>query len=327
MEALNILDTSYSGEFSSFMLTPAVIDMDTVRKSAIGVITGIKKAMSIQTIDVLNIFQARQATPVSQGSININRVLLQPQDYMVYLELNPRDIENQWEAVNLQESLIDEPLPSTVESYMIYQLLKRVGEFNEYSTWRAREEFNPANGGVTPASKNQAPGDSVYQYFNGLIHKLLNDSTTLAISTTTITDSNILSVLQTVYETIPYTLINRIEDIKFCMNYDTHRYYNVALTNLTYKDTFNTDATKQQYKGYDILPLAGMPDNTIIAALAINTEEAAFWLGINSDKDSTQIKYDKVTSASELYYVKMLFKADVNYSWAYQTVLATNILA
>lgn len=325
-EALSILDVSYSGEASSFMLTPAVIDIDTVKKGAINIIEGIKKEHRIPTLDVQNVMQARQAQPVSSGQIIVNAVLLQPQDYMVYLEFNPRDFEQHWFAEQLQDSLIDEQLPVTAESYLMYQLLKRVNEFNENSIWRAREEFNPANGGVTPASKNQAAGDVIFQYFNGLIFKLLSDPTTIEVAGTTITDANILTYLQNCYEAVPYSILNRIEDLKFLMNYDLHRYYNVALTNLTYKDTFNTDATKEQYKGYEIKALAGMPDNTIIVALATQKDDAAFWLGVNSDKDSTQIKFDKVNSPSELYFVKMLFKADVNYSFADQTVLCTNII-
>jgi hypothetical protein len=326
-EALNILDTSYAGEAASFMLTPAVIDIDTIKKGAINIITGIKKAHRIPTLDVINVVQPRQATPVSAGQINVSAVLLEPQDYMIYLEFNPRDFEQHWYAEELGESLIDEQLPPTAESYLLYQLLKRANEFNENSIWRAREEFNPANGGVTPASKNQAAGDAYFQYFNGLIYKLLNDPTTIEVTGTTLTSSNILTYMQNCYQAIPFAILNRLDDIKFCMNYDTQRFYNEALASLTYKDTFNTDATKQQYKGYEIKALAGLPDNTIVVALAIDTDEAAFWLGVNSDKDSSQIKFDKVSSPSELYYCKMLFKADVNYSFATQTVLCTNILA
>ena len=327
-EAQNILDTSWSGLATDFMLTPAVIEIDTIKKKAIGVITGVKKRVTIPTIDVTNVVQARMAQPVSSGTITVSSVVLTPQDWMIYLEFNPRDWEQHYYEVELGESLIDEQLPTTAQSYLMYQLLKRANEFIENSIWRSREQYNPENGGVLPASKNAPATDSSFAYSNGLLYDLLNSSISPIIVTGgTITDSNILTYLQNCYEAIPYPLINRMQDIKFVMNYDMHRFYNVALTNLTYKDTFNTDATKQQYKGYEVLPLAGLSDNTIIVALAIDTDEAAFWLACNSDKEASEIKFDKVNSPSELYYVKMLFKMDYNFSFANQTVLCTNILA
>ena len=324
-EALNITDLNFAGENADYMLTPAVIDIDTIKKGAIAWVDNIKKEFSLPIIDVTNVMQKRAATPVSSGSITVSRRLLVPQFYMSYLEFNPLDFQNHWFSKEMGAELIDAPLPVTAESYLLYQLGKRINEFNENQIWRGRMGFDPANGGLSPASVGQVSTDSQFMYFDGLVNKLLNDGNTLTIAGTTVTDSNILSVLQTVYETIPISILNRMTDVKFLMSYSTHRYYNVALTNLTYKDTFNTDATKQQYKGYEVLPLAGLPDNTIIAALAIDNNDASFWLGVNSEKNSMQLKFDKVSAPSELWFVKMLMKADVNYSFAGQVVLYTNI--
>ena len=223
-EAQNILDTSWSGLATDFMLTPAVIEIDTIKKKAIGVITGVKKRVTIPTIDVTNVVQARMAQPVSSGTITVSSVVLTPQDWMIYLEFNPRDWEQHYYEVELGESLIDEQLPTTAQSYLMYQLLKRANEFIENSIWRSREQYNPENGGVLPASKNAPATDSSFAYSNGLLYDLLNSSISPIIVTGgTITDSNILTYLQNCYEAIPYPLINRMQDIKFVMNYDMHR--------------------------------------------------------------------------------------------------------
>ena len=79
----------------------------------------------------------------------------------------------------------------------MYQLLKRANEFIENSIWRSRDQYNPENGGVLPASKNAPATDSSFAYSNGLLYDLLNSSISPIIVTGgTITDSNILTYLQ-----------------------------------------------------------------------------------------------------------------------------------
>lgn len=324
---LTITDLNYAGEATGFMLTPAVIDIDTIKKGCISWLDDVRKAISLPTLDITNVMQARMAQPVPGAtSITVGRRYLIPQLYMSYVQFDPLDFLGHWFSREMGPDLIDAPLPAEAQAYLMFQLGLRINEFNENQIWRGRIGYQTANGALSPASVNCAAGDSAFQYFDGLINKLLNDASTLSISGTTITSGNIISILQTVYTTIPITIYNRIKEVRFLMSPDTHRLYNLALANLTYKDTFNTDASKQQFLGYEVVSLAGLPDNTIIAGLAVDTNEGAFWLAVNSKDNSNQLKLDKVNSASEFYYVKMLMKADVNFSFAFQTVLYTNIL-
>jgi hypothetical protein len=81
------------------------------------------------------------------------------------------------------------------------------------------------------------------------------------------------------------------------------------------------------YKGYEVKSLAGLPDSTIIVALATEDQDAAFWLGLNSKEDSTSVLMQRVVPASELFFIKILFKAAVNFSWADQVVVYTTLTA
>ena len=327
-EGLVITDTAYAGDAASIMITRAVVNMDTVEKGCIYIEDGIKKQRTIPRIEISGFMQPRAATPISQGTIKVDGQVLVPQDYMAYIEFDPRDFEQHWFAYQLGPMLLDRTLPQTAESFMIYQLSKRVNEFNENSIWRARTSFNPLNGGVNPTTKNQAATDSQYMYFNGLIYKLLNDAGTIQIgSPVTLTEGNILAAMDSVFQALPIALVDKKgpDGVKFLMSITTKRLYDSALTSLTFKDNNTTDSTKDGYKGYDVVSLAGLTDNTIIGALALPDIDSAFWLGLNSKEDEKSVQLQKVQNNSELYYVKMLFKADVNFAFSDQVVMYTTV--
>lgn len=323
-----IIETSYSGNAAQFMLLQALNEMDTVNKHCINILDGIKKETSIPTLQISNIFQDRAAMPVSQGNINIQRMILAPQDYMVYFTYDPRDFENHYYAEELGEKLIDRELPSIAESFILYQLNALINQFNEGQIWRGNVLFAPQNGGLNPTSIGQIATDSQYQYFNGLINLLLNDGTTLLVpGATTITSSNILATMNTCLSYVPQALISRkgASGIKFLMSINTKLIYDQALTSNTFKDNFTTASAVEMYKGYEVKSLFGLPDNTIVVALATEDQDAAFWLGLNSKEDSTSVLMQRVVPASELFFIKLLFKACVNFSWADQVVLYTTI--
>ena len=327
-EALVITDTAYAGEAASVMITRAVIEMDTVNKGCIYVKDGIKKEFRMPRLEVTGFMQHRQATPTSQGTITIDGQLLYPKDYMLYLEFNPRDFETHWYAYQLKPELIDRTLPQTAEAFLIYQLSKRVNEFNEKAIWRSRTAFDPANGGTNPVSKGQAASDSQYQYFDGLVYKMLSDAGTIQIgSPTTLTSANILAAMNSVLFGLPEALVDKkgSDGVKFLFNKTTKRIYDDALTNLTYKDNFFTESSKEMYKGYEIKTVAGLTDNTIVACLALPDVDSALWLGLNSTADEQTVLLKQFQNNSELYFLKMLFKADVQFAWSDQIVLYTTV--
>lgn len=327
-EGLNITDTTYAGEAASIMVLLAVEDLDSINKGCLMVKDDIKKQYTLPRLDIQNFIQARAATPVSSGIVNIDGKLLVPADYMVYIEFNPRDFEAHWFAPQLQDRLLDRQLPQTAESFLIYQLLRKVNEFNENQLWRGRTAYAPANGGLDPTTKNAPAGDSKYQYHNGLIYKLLNDAGTIQIgSPATLTSGNIVAAMFSVMNSIPIALVDKkgADGVKFIMSKSTKRIYDNALTANTYKDTQTTDSTKEAFQGYEIKVLAGCSDNTIIAALALPNPDSAFWLGLNSTQDEQTVDLKQVQANSELWFVKMLMKADVQFAWSQQVVLYTTI--
>lgn len=337
-EALIIQDTTYAGESASYFLTRPVIEMDTVQKGCIHVHDGIKKQYTIPRIDVTNFIQKRQATPVSQGTVTVDGQVIVPKDLMLYIEFNPRDYEQHWFAVQLNPKLLDRELPPTAEEFTMLQTMKRLNEFFEKAIWRSRLVFDPSNPNyVAPTSKGQPSTDAPYFYFDGLMTKLLNNASTIQVSspatlvagTASGGQENISAALNRVYSSVPQALLFKYgpKGLKFHVSYLTQQIYEQDLLLGTFKNQDTTEKGINRYKGYDVVPLAGMPDNTIIACISSPDLDSNLWLGVNSTEDENGLMLAKVQNNSELYFIKGLFKMDTQIGFPDFVVLYTTLTA
>lgn len=336
-EALVINDTTYAGEAAAYFITRPVIGMDTVQKGCAHVQDGIKKKYTIPRIEVANIIQKRQATPTSSGSITVDGKVLEPQDLMLYMEFNPRDYEQHWFAVQLEPKLLDRDLPPTAEEFTLLQTMKRLNEFFEKATWRSRIAFDPTGDNLDPTTVGQAAGDAIYFYFDGLITKLLSDANTIDVSSAAVLvagtagmgEENILTAMDRCYKLVPEAILYKYGSMgmKFHVSYKTQQIYEEALTTQTFKNNDTTEKGINRYKGYDVVPLAGMPDNTIVVAVSRPDVDSNLWIGVNSTSDENSLQLARLQANSELFFIKGLFKMDTQIGFPDFVVLYTTITA
>lgn len=338
-EALVIQDQTYAGEAAAFFITRPVIEMDTTQKGCIHVQDGIKKEYTIPRIEVTNFIQRRAATPVSgQANITVDGRVLVPKDMMLYIEFNPRDYEQHWFAVQLEPKLLDRELPPTAEEFTMLQTMKRLNEFFENATWRSRLVFDPQSASyVTPASKGQATTDATYFYFDGLMTKLLNDAATIQVSspatlvagTASGGQENISAALERCYQSVPAAILFKYgnKGLKFHVSYATQQTYEQDLLLGTFKNQDTTEKGINRYKGYDMVPLAGMPDNTIVVCISSPDIDSNLWLGVNSVDDEKGLKLAPLQANSEMWFIKGLFKMDTQAGFPDFIVLYTSITA
>jgi hypothetical protein len=341
-EALNIQDTSWSGPAASYMITRAVVGADTIEKGCIYVEDGIRKKKTIPRIEVSNFIQRRTATPTSQGSVDVDGRVLQPQDLMLYYEFNPRDYEQHFYAEQLQPKLLGRELPVTAENFMMLQTMKRLNEFFENAIWRSRVQYDPSGAGVNPTTKGDSASAAAYFYFDGLIKKALDGATdptyptivvsspaTLVAGTAGAGEENIGNALNRCYQAVPKALLYKYGEggLKFIVSYKTQQVYEELLTvTNTFKNNDTTEKGINRYKGYEIKPLAGVPDNTIVVAICKPDIDSNLWLGINSTEDN-QLQLMRLQNNSELFFVKGLFKMDTQIGFLDQLVIYTTLTA
>jgi len=338
-EALQIQDTSWSGPAASYMITRAVVGADTIEKGCIYVEDGIKKKKTIPRIEVSGFMQKRQATPTSKGAVTVDGRVLEPQDLMLYYEFNPRDYEQHFYAEQLQPKLLGRELPVTAENFMMMQTMKRLNEFFENAIHRSRIQFDPNGDNVDPTTKGEVAGASDYFYFDGLIKKLLDAASdptypTLVVSgAVALTVSNIRDKMTAALDLVATTanakaLLGKYGKggLKYIMSYVDFQKYGEALRTDTYKNIRSDEKAYNQFRGYEIETVAGLPENTFYLAIAKPDIDSNAWLGINSTEDN-QLQLMRLQNNSELFFVKGLFKMDTQVGFPDQFVIYTTLTA
>jgi hypothetical protein len=328
-EALVINDTSYAGEAASYMITRAVIGADTIDKGAVYVEDGIKKQKTIPRIEVANFFQKRAAVPVSQGTVTVDGAVIAPQDLMLYFEFNPRDYEQHWYATQMNEKLLDAELPVTAENFMMLQTMKRTNEFFENHIWRGRKDYDPDGNAADPTTKGAVATDAAYLYFDGLVKKALDNANTIKVGgAVNLTAANIRTQFNIAYNLVPAALLFKYGPLglRLFVSYIDQQKYEEALTSDSFKNNDTTEKGVNRYKGYDVVPLAGLPEHTFFWAIGKPDIDSNLWVGINS-VDDAELTMQKLQNNAELFFVKGLFKMDTQVGFADQLVMYTTLTA
>jgi hypothetical protein len=326
--SLQINDVSYAGKFASQYWTPAFYGMDTLKKGVVNVIDNIKKKINIGNIDFAGGLQPRQATPSTPlGTWTVDKKYLEPKDAMLYSIFNPRDLEAHWESENLSELLLERQLPANFESYVIYTMMSRTFEKMEAGWWMSSTAYQAITDTTDPRY--------YLQFFDGYLKQLVSDATVLAVPTpTTITNSTIGSVLDslisevTTYKKALITNTSKYQRMKFIMSPLTELLYNEYLTTGTvYKGTDYSAVGTPRWKGYEVVSLAGFPDNTVIFCEALPNFDGAFHIGLNSASDENTLQLARTRAMDETFFVKALMKMDVQYKYGNEIGLYTTLTA
>jgi len=328
--ALVISDTSYAGTFASYFWLPATFGMDTLQKGGVYVQDGIKKKHTIGRVDFANPMQPRAATPTSSGTFTVDGRVLEPQDLMVYVEFNPRDYEQHWLAEQLSPTLLARELPVTAENYMMQIGLERAFEQIELGLWMGSTTYS-----ATPGTA----GNGQICFFDGFLKKMIADSGVLKvtspyplISTASVgsTSTNILEAMDklitlcAVNKKALLSRPNRFKRLKFFMSIASEQLYQGASINLTFKGQTTQAGETQPYKGFQVIGLAGLPDNTILFVEGLDDVSSNLYVGMNSTEDNN-LQLQRLQNNSELFFLKGLMKFDVQYGFSEQVFLYTTL--
>lgn len=327
---LTITDTTYAGTFASYFWLPATFGMDTVQKGVVYVQDGIKKAHTIGRLDFANPLQRRAATPTSSGTFTIDGRVITPQDMMLYTEFNPRDFEQHWLAEELSPTLLARELPVKAENYMMQMALNRAFEQVETGLWMGSTTYTAAPGST---------GNGQLVWFDGFIKKMIADSAVLKVASpfTLIagaTDGSHTNIVEAFDSLLTLAAVNkkalltnsgRYKRMKYLVSVTTELVYQTFLTTtLTFKGVNTTEQGINKYKGYDIVPLAGFPDNTILFGEFTDSTDSNLYVGMNSTEDNN-LQLQRLQANSELFFLKGLMKYDVQYGFSDQVFLFTTL--
>jgi hypothetical protein len=328
--SLVIADTTYAGTFASYFWLPATFGMDTVQKGIVYVQDGIKKQHTIGRVDFTQPLQPRQATPTNAGSFKVDGRVLNPNDLMVYTEFNPRDYEAHWLSEQLSPTLLARELPVTAENYMMMIALERAFEQIETGLWMGSTTYTAVPGSA---------GNGQICFFDGFLKKMINDAAVQQVSSPAplsaaatgggvynIADAfNALISLVATTKKALLARAKRYERMKFLVSINTEQIWQTFITTtLTFKGVNTTERGINKFKGYEICPIAGMPDNTIIFCEALADTTSNLYVGMNSAEDNN-LQLQRLQNNSELFFLKGLMKYDVQYGFSEQVFLFTTL--
>ena len=294
--AIIVRNTNYSGEVLEQLLTLAATSNEIVEKGLIMVIPGVEKKISLPRLKTGKMLQKRKENPGvedSKGNFNYDEKSLDPVDFMAFTVFNPRTFENIWRKWQPKGNLVFSELPPEAQNALLAELAKRV-------------QFELGDHYV-----NGEYGDDDDHLFNGILTQMAKDTEVIVVDSA---ESTMLGRLKAMRAKIPVAIRN-------LMSVNDFDKYDDELTQRESKNTSETDVNARRYKGITIETLAAWPDDLIVCTLCSPDAGGNLFAAVNLQDDEDVIQIDKISNASELYFFKMLMKADTNIAFGEEVVV------
>ncbi len=284
--------TNYGGEVLEQVLTLATTGNELVGKGLIMVIPGINSSISIPRVKTGTMLQKRKEDPAkadSKGDFTYSEQKLVPKDMMAFTLFNPRAFEHIWRPFQPTGDLVFRQLPQNIQSLLLNELLKQVG--NELGYQYINGEYKDA-------------GDAYLM--DGILTQAAKIPDVVKVKTVGATMLQRLKELRT---QIPVTMRNNA-NLRILMSVEDFDQYDDELTQLANKGAAPTDINQERYKGIPFEVLTQWPKGLIVATLCDSGMNGNLFAAVNLQDDENVIQIDKWANASELYFFKMLMKAD-----------------
>lgn len=300
--AIVVKNTNYNGEVLEQLLTLAATGNEIVEKGLIMVIPGVEKKISLPRLKSGKMLQKRKENPGvedSKGNFNYDEKSLDPKDFMAFTVFNPRAFEQIWRKWQPKGNLVFAELPPEAQNALLAELAKQV-------------QFELGDHYI-----NGEYGDDDDHLFNGILTQMAKDTELIIVDSE---ETTMLGKLKAVRSAIPKAIRNN-PNLRIIMSIDDFDKYDDELTEREAKNASETDVNARRYKGIAIETLAAWPDDLIVATLCSMGADGNLFAAVNLQDDENVIQIDKISNASELYFFKMLMKADTNIAFGEETVV------
>lgn len=300
--AIVVRNTNYNGEVLEKLLVLATTGNDLVEKGLIMVIPGVEKKISLPRIKTGKMLQKRKENPElkdSKGNFNYSEKSLDPEDFMAFTVFNPRAFEHIWRKWQPKGNLVFAELPPEAQNALLDELAKSV---------KFELGWHYINGEY---------GNDDDHLFNGILTQAAKDTDLIVVSSKS---TYMVDKLKAVRSAIPKALREN-PNLRILMSIDDFDKYDDELTEREYKNSSETDINKKRYKGITIETLNSWPDGLIVATLCSMGTDGNLFAAVNLQDDEDVIQIDKWAASSELYFFKLLMKADTNIAFGEEFVV------
>ncbi len=304
--AIKVDNTNYNGEVLEKILTVAATGNELVTKGLIHVIPGVEKKISIPRLKTGKMLQKRKEDPQvtdSKGDFNWSEQTLEPHDFMAFTVFNPRAFESIWRKWQPKGNLNFAELPPEAQNALLDALSKQV-QF-ELGDHYVNGEY--------------ADGEDDTKLMNGILTQAAKAADYVLVDVSKA--DTMLKKLKAVRAAIPMAMRPN-PDLRIIMSVEDFDKYDDELTERESKNASETEVNRKRYKGITIETVAAWPDGVIVATLCSPDADGNFFAAVNLQNDESVILIDKVSNASELYFFKLLMKADTNIAFGEEFIVA-----
>ena len=301
--AIKIQNTNYNGEVLEQLLTVATTSNEIVEKGLIHVIPGVSKKISIPRLRTGKMLRKHKEDPKvedSKGNFTYSEQELNPVDFMAFTVFNPRAFESIWRPWQPKGDLVFAELPPTAQNALLEALSEQV-------------QFELGGHYI-----NGEYGNDDDHLFNGILTQAAKDRDIVVV---TCEATKMVDRLKAVRAQIPVAMLEN-PNLRFLMSPSDFNKYDDELTAREQKNRDETTRNIKMYKDIKIETLAAWPDDLIVATLCSpNAMTTNLFAAVNLQDDEHVIKIGPVSSMSELYFFKMLMKADTNIAFGEEFVV------
>jgi hypothetical protein len=296
--ALPTITSTYAGEFAGQYIAAALLSAKTLDNKYVEIHPNVKFKEVLQKLDVSGIVQDASCDFVTSGSVAISERILQPKELQVNLQLCKQEFVDSWEALQLGFSAFDE-IPKNFNDFLISYVGGKVAESTELAIWRGTNANGQFLGFESAFSASIAAGGA------GAVLAAKSGSVIISGS---VTSANVISVLNSVVDTIPDTVYGK-EDLLLYVGTGVAKAYQTALGGGAvgangYNNQLTVGEKPYNFNGIDIVMCPGMSANKIVAAQKSNL---FFGTGLLSDYNEVRVLDMANIDGSQNYRVVMRY--------------------
>lgn len=300
--AIVVRNTNYNGEVLERILTVATTSNELVEKGLIMVIPGVEKKLSVPRLKTGTMLQKQKPNPTlddSKGDFDYSEHELNPHDFMAFTTFNPRTFEQVWRPWQPKGNLVFAELPPEAQNALIDALSKQV---------QFELGWHYVNGTYGDGDKN---------LMDGILTQAAKDSDCIVVNSA---ETTMIGKLKAVRAAIPKAMRENPR-LRILMSIEDFDKYDDELTEREYKNSAETEVNRKRFKGITIETVAAWPEDLIVATLCSPDADGNLFAAVNLQDDESVIQIEKFAPASELYFFKLLMKADTNIAFGEEFVV------
>lgn len=336
--SVNFAQNTYAGEVLEDLLTYTAQGNDTYQEGLIHIKSGIQHKYTIPSVQLGKIIQDNVPTPTSTQGADVGTAgdlnqytfterYLEPKEFMVYLEFNPRDYEKYWKFAQPDGNLVFRELDPKIQATMLRLLMDKKNEYIGESIWCSAKGGTSAAKITAPSGGTEIGGENAggpMKYFDGVIKRILANTATdasaeekaggqvvIAGTTKLSTGENVEAAFNAMWKKCPKQ-IRKKAGLVFICGWDIWDLYDQYLSDKQVKYSDNTKVNEYRFKGKRIVPIVGIPEHTIVLGEFTTGMNSNLWMGVDYANDTEVVKVERLQANSELYFFQMRMKMDVN---------------